>query len=73
MQATRCFRVGASLLANAVYQSPKMLTDTPPSQAGRIVAQSLPQNQSSKRNSGQIGEVPRFCDSRIARHNEHRR
>ncbi|MNE78731.1 hypothetical protein D3C80_1751650 [compost metagenome] len=27
----------------------------------------------SKRNSGQIGEVPRFCDSRIARHSEHRR
>ena len=27
---------------------------------------------SSNRNSGQIGEVPRFCDSRMARHSEHR-
>lgn len=28
---------------------------------------------SSKRSSGQIGDVPRFCDSRMARHSEHRR
>jgi hypothetical protein len=30
-------------------------------------------DQSSNRNSGQIGDVPRFCDSRMARHNEHSR
>ncbi|YAF59519.1 hypothetical protein DOCECA_04955 [Pseudomonas sp. E102] len=30
-------------------------------------------DHNSNRNSGQIGEVPRFCDSRIARHKEHRR
>ncbi|MGF6558127.1 hypothetical protein ABIA48_004507 [Pseudomonas sp. S30_BP2TU TE3576] len=33
----------------------------------------LPAGQSSNRNSGQIGEVPRFCDSRMARHSEHKR